>query len=221
MLKIAVIAHDGKKADMVAFIMKRLNFFKNNQIIATGTKAIPFTLHLSLPRLASLAVVLLLVGVDCCSYSAFNHSIRTSVDMFADEGTDKAVLEAARRRAAEEDADAEGPEDLLAQAADDVRKAKMIEAGLKAMEGQAGGKVHGRDIALDGSRKKDISEYRVPLRGRYAGRTMAEVDDDYIEWALKSRHIAGWQKGYFAREKARRRSLGGHPGRDRSVVQAG
>ncbi|NBO36786.1 methylglyoxal synthase, partial [bacterium] len=37
MLKIAVIAHDGKKADMVAFIMKRLDFFKNNQIIATGT----------------------------------------------------------------------------------------------------------------------------------------------------------------------------------------
>lgn len=153
--------------------------------------------------------------------SVSNHSIRTSVDMFADEGTDKAVLEAARRRAADEDADAEGPEDLLAQAADDVRKAKLIEAGLKAMEGQAGGKVHGRDILLDGSRKKDISEYRVPLRGRYAGRTMAEVDDDYIEWALKSRHIAGWQKGYFAREKARRRSLGGHPGRDRSVVQAG
>lgn len=37
MLKIAVIAHDGKKADMVAFIMKRLNFFKNVNIIATGT----------------------------------------------------------------------------------------------------------------------------------------------------------------------------------------
>ena len=27
-MKIAVIAHDGKKADMVAFIMKRLDFFK-------------------------------------------------------------------------------------------------------------------------------------------------------------------------------------------------
>jgi len=37
MFNIAVIAHDGKKADMVAFIMKRLDFFKNNQIIATGT----------------------------------------------------------------------------------------------------------------------------------------------------------------------------------------
>lgn len=37
MLKIAVVAHDGKKADMVAFIMKRLDFFKNVNIIATGT----------------------------------------------------------------------------------------------------------------------------------------------------------------------------------------
>lgn len=36
-LKIAVIAHDGKKADMVAFIMKRLNFFKQVDVIATGT----------------------------------------------------------------------------------------------------------------------------------------------------------------------------------------
>jgi methylglyoxal synthase len=37
MFNIAVIAHDGKKADMVAFIMKRLDFFKNQKIIATGT----------------------------------------------------------------------------------------------------------------------------------------------------------------------------------------
>jgi len=35
---IAVIAHDNKKADMVAFIMKRLDFFKRNaNIYATGT----------------------------------------------------------------------------------------------------------------------------------------------------------------------------------------
>lgn len=33
----AVIAHDNKKADMVAFIMKRLDFFKNVNIFATGT----------------------------------------------------------------------------------------------------------------------------------------------------------------------------------------
>ncbi len=36
-MKIAVIAHDGKKADMVAFIMKRLEFFKTVDVIATGT----------------------------------------------------------------------------------------------------------------------------------------------------------------------------------------
>ena len=35
---IAVIAHDNKKADMVAFIMKRLEFFKRrSNIYATGT----------------------------------------------------------------------------------------------------------------------------------------------------------------------------------------
>jgi methylglyoxal synthase len=38
-MKIALIAHDGKKADMVAFVMKRLDFFNNKQveIVATGT----------------------------------------------------------------------------------------------------------------------------------------------------------------------------------------
>jgi methylglyoxal synthase len=38
-MKIALIAHDGKKADMVAFVMKRLDFFNNKkvEIVATGT----------------------------------------------------------------------------------------------------------------------------------------------------------------------------------------
>jgi methylglyoxal synthase len=36
-LNIAVIAHDGKKADMVAFIMKRLDFFRQVNVVATGT----------------------------------------------------------------------------------------------------------------------------------------------------------------------------------------
>jgi len=36
-LNFAVIAHDEKKADMVAFIMKRLDFFKKSNIWATGT----------------------------------------------------------------------------------------------------------------------------------------------------------------------------------------
>lgn len=146
--------------------------------------------------------------------SVENHSIRTSVDMFATEDTPKDVLAEARKRAANEEVEAEDPGDLLAQAADDVRKAKLIEAGLKGMEGRAGGRLHGRDVSMDG-RKKDISEYRVPLRGRYAGRTMGEVPDEYIEWALANRAIAGWQRNFFVREKARRRSLVGHRGSDR------
>ena len=38
-MKIALVAHDGKKADMVAFVMKRLPFFKKDDIelVATGT----------------------------------------------------------------------------------------------------------------------------------------------------------------------------------------
>jgi len=36
-MRIAVIAHDNKKADLVAFILKRLDFFKKHEIVATGT----------------------------------------------------------------------------------------------------------------------------------------------------------------------------------------
>ena len=38
-MRIALIAHDGKKAEMVAFVMKRLDFFNREDvdIIATGT----------------------------------------------------------------------------------------------------------------------------------------------------------------------------------------
>jgi methylglyoxal synthase len=38
-IKIALIAHDGKKADMVSFVMKRLNFFnqENIELYSTGT----------------------------------------------------------------------------------------------------------------------------------------------------------------------------------------
>jgi methylglyoxal synthase len=36
-MRIAVIAHDNKKADMVAFVMKRLDFFSKIEIVATGT----------------------------------------------------------------------------------------------------------------------------------------------------------------------------------------
>jgi len=36
-MKIALIAHDGKKADIVAFVMKRLEFFREIEVVATGT----------------------------------------------------------------------------------------------------------------------------------------------------------------------------------------
>lgn len=39
MYKLALVAHDGKKASMVSFVMKRLDFFNhvNIDIVATGT----------------------------------------------------------------------------------------------------------------------------------------------------------------------------------------
>jgi superfamily II DNA or RNA helicase len=141
--------------------------------------------------------------------SVENQSIVTAVDMFAKDDEDGEVVARARQAAAENE-DAESPEDLLAQAAEDVRKAKLIEEGLRAMKGQATGRLHGQDVEI--GRKKCISEYRCPLRGRMAGRTMGELDDGYIDWALRQRGLKGWQRSFFQREKARRRSAAGHPG---------
>jgi methylglyoxal synthase len=36
-MRIALIAHDGKKAEMVAFIMKNQAFIKESELVATGT----------------------------------------------------------------------------------------------------------------------------------------------------------------------------------------
>lgn len=36
-MTIALIAHDNKKADLVAFILKRLDFFRGVDLLATGT----------------------------------------------------------------------------------------------------------------------------------------------------------------------------------------
>ena len=38
-MKLALIAHDGKKSDMVAFVMKRLKFFHDDKVtlVTTGT----------------------------------------------------------------------------------------------------------------------------------------------------------------------------------------
>lgn len=38
-MKIALIAHDGKKADIVAFVMKRLSFFTNENVIIVATQS--------------------------------------------------------------------------------------------------------------------------------------------------------------------------------------
>lgn len=36
-MKIALVAHDGKKASLTAFVMKRLDIFNKMEIVATGT----------------------------------------------------------------------------------------------------------------------------------------------------------------------------------------
>ena len=36
-MKLALIAHDGKKASMVAFVMKRMDFFKRKDVELVGT----------------------------------------------------------------------------------------------------------------------------------------------------------------------------------------
>jgi superfamily II DNA or RNA helicase len=142
---------------------------------------------------------------DCLA----DHSLVTAVDMFAADDTPAEVVK--RARAAAEEGDAQDPADLLAQAAEDVRKAQLLEQGLALLHGRASGDLHEQEVQLAG-KKKCISEYRVPLRGKYAGKTMGAISDEYLNWALGNPSIRGWQRTYFARERARRRAAVQHAG---------
>lgn len=55
-MKIALIAHDGKKADMVSFVMKRLSFFQRSdvEIVATGTTGTMIT-HAGIDKVQKVA----------------------------------------------------------------------------------------------------------------------------------------------------------------------
>ena len=139
-----------------------------------------------------------------------DHSIVTAVDMFARDDTPEDVRREARDRAADEDGEPEDPADLLAQAAEKLRKAKLLEEGLALLHGRAAGSLQSQEVTV--AKKKCISEYKVPIRGRFAGRTMGELDDGFIEWALRQPTIKGWQRAYFARERARRRAVVQHAG---------
>jgi hypothetical protein len=139
-----------------------------------------------------------------------DHSIVTAVDMFARDDTPEEVRREARNQAADEDGEPEDPADLLAQAAEKLRKAKLLEEGLALLHGRAAGSLQDQEVTV--AKKKCISEYKVPIRGRFAGRTMGELDDGFIEWALRAPSIKGWQRSYFSRERQRRRSLAKHVG---------
>jgi superfamily II DNA or RNA helicase len=133
-----------------------------------------------------------------------HHSLVTAVDEFARDESPE--FRAAAREAAAEAKEPLSEEDLMAQAAEKLRKAKLLEEGLALLRGRAHGKLSGTDVSL-GVRVRCISEYRVPIRGRFAGRTMGELDDGYIEWALRHPAIKGWQRSYFRREQQRRSAL--------------
>ena len=55
-MKLALIAHDGKKSDMVAFVMKRLDFFNREDvnIVTTGTTGKKI-LHAGVDKVQSVA----------------------------------------------------------------------------------------------------------------------------------------------------------------------
>lgn len=184
------------------------------QIWGRVMRPLPGTVHglaTAEERLAAIAAS----GKDHCRViditdSLNDHSIVTAVDMFAKEDTPDDVRREARERAADND-DAESAEDMLAQAAEKLRQAKLLEEGLALLHGQAEGRLRAEEVSVTG-RKKCISEYKVPIRGRFAGRTMGELDDGFIDWALRNPGIKGWQRSYFVRERQRRRSVAKHVG---------
>ena len=142
--------------------------------------------------------------VDITDASA-SHSLRTAVDMFARDDCPKEVVKRARQLA--EDGEA-NPEDMLAQAAEDIRKAKLVEEGLKAQRGRANGRLWGQDLELSG--RKCVSQYKVPVKGPHSGKVMGEVPDAYIRWAVRQPWLQAWQRRIFKQERDRRAAAQRH-----------
>jgi len=139
--------------------------------------------------------------VDCTD-ATLDHRLITSVDMFltADEDIRVAVKKGvaqAKEPLTQADLDAMAQMEI-----EKMRLAKEIEARRKLMEGQARGRVVGREFDLENGKSK-VGTYRNPLKGAYAHMKMSELPDCYINWGC-DKVKTPWVKQLFNKERARR-----------------
>lgn len=160
--------------------------------------------------------------VDCTD-STLDHRLITAVDMFVSASDD--IKKEVRKRAAEAALPLTPEElDALAQAElEKKRLAQEIEARRLATQGRATGRLVGRDVDLTSGGKRCVGTYMNPLRGKYGGKKMSDLPDNYIEWACHAPTIRGWVKNLFMRERSRRHerrregfSSAGHAAGDRA-----
>lgn len=139
--------------------------------------------------------------VDCTDAS-LDHRLVTGVDMFLQAGPD--VVKEVRRRAAEEKKPLTEAE-LAALAAEEEQKKQLalqIAARRQATRGAAEGFISRRDFDLE-TGKRSVGTYMNPLKGKYAGMRMSELQDSYIHWACRELR-GGWVRSLFIKERERR-----------------
>ena len=140
--------------------------------------------------------------VDCTPASQ-EHTLITSVDMFVqyDVEVKKRVMHKAIE--AGEPLSQEALAALAEEEKAKIAAAKAIEEMRRNTVGRALGTVTGHEIDISWKGRRSVGTYRNPLKGKFAGVTLSQLPDHYVDWA--SRDVkTGWIRAIFRKEKERR-----------------
>lgn len=138
-----------------------------------------------------------------CTPSAQEHTLVTSVDMFAvmDPEVKKQVV--AKAVEAKEPLTQEQIAELAEKEAAKIAAAKAIEEMRKNTRGRASGLVSGQQIDIEWRGKRSVGTYRNPLKGKYANCTMSELPESYLDWGAREVRTS-WIRSMFRKELERR-----------------
>lgn len=139
-----------------------------------------------------------------CTPSSQEHTLITSVDMFVQYDAEVKKQVMTKALAAGEPLSQEAIAALAEEEKAKIAAAKAIEEMRRNTVGRATGTVTGSEIDIAWKGKRSVGTYRNPLKGKFAGMTMSQLPDHYVDWA--SRDVkTHWIRSMFRKEKERRR----------------
>ena len=137
--------------------------------------------------------------------SSLDHRIVTSVDMFCNL-EDKKEREAAKKILINEKENLT-PEELAEKAREEEekrKKAELLEKMRDQVRGSATGNVVSEEFLIGSDGKRSVGTYFNPLKGKFAGKRMAELPEYYLTWGCNNPKLTAWIRGIYRKEQRRR-----------------